>query len=1237
MLVCSHVVENSTEEKRYFPAAGKEARIVWLQRSKTVDDQFKSFAIFPKEAQAAVTTSQRRKPLSESSSGGSKRRSDGLQRLFDLLTSEAVKTIIGTIVGICGFVVQFIGLHGMHWSASIAQLGAIVVMTVLRALVHRNLAERPIVWLLYPEHEMDWLAMTLGDRDKAPWQNPPEFYEDNSSKPLADDGGWDWRTVAVEDPSINGSIKPLQADDGGVERSRSKAHRVMIMRRELGELARWRGPASAEAIAVARAIGVTMNILDTLFPKSLGRELTWSLAASLAASHEIFVRESIAFSVKKHEDKWKADPGEIEAALSLWLYSVYKQEQGGREDNMWLEAEGAPAKRSLRLLGSSTPSLRRDLQWWVPNGAIRLIKVKTHDPKTHDDKIDVDTHRVVGYMSGSKLDTPQFALMPPGEDASNNVLAVESFSPLKTLFAQHMFSTFMWAAAKTMKGPIAREAKIQSTDGTSGDLAWQSFTLHNTQLSEMAQDIQSTGLGSLSEIYLSIIPPLSGEKKLPRADAIIKLARDHAKPHEQLGRWQKASEAYRWLFRTANASSKQNGIGVKATALLMEFLRAVTDAIELRNGQQFEEKGIQELERLKLELLDELRSAGVDALTGIMGLYDLQGRSWGCEFVRNAELSKDRYTDLKLTILHRLAHGERAIEGYTIENWMKEKKGGVSEKDILDWTPLHYAAATPSADALQELLKHLPDINTRDIRGRTPLHYACQHAGASTVRILIRERADIATQDIDGRVPIHLAAMYGKGEVVASLIEAGADVDVVDGFGSSPLLLAAYKGRIDVVEALLKVANTKLRDHNGRTALHLAVIAGVDDGTERELHRQWIRPVDKDVIKLLLDKDVGIEVKDRFGRTPLSWAAGMGREAVVQRLLENGAKIEAKDNFYGRTPLLWAADNGHVAVVQRLLKNSAYIEAEDTEYGRTPLSWAAGKGHAAVVQRLLENRADIEAKDNFYGRTPLSWAAGNGHADVVQRLLENHAQIEANRFGRTPLSWAAANGHAVVVQRLLENGAEIEAKDDFGRTPLSWAANPAVVQPLLENRAGKGHAAVVQRLLENGADIEAKDNADLTPLSYAAENGNEAVVQRLLENDAIIEAKDTNSRTPIWYAVKYNCETVVQRLLEKGANIGLKDVYCRTPLSYAAENGHIAIVQWLLEKGAEINLKDFYCRTPLSYAAENGHLAIVQRLLEKGAATEVKDNNGRTPLDYAITNEHKTIVKLLQSIKIVIT
>ena len=35
----------------------------------------------------------------------------------------------------------------------------------------------------------------------------------------------------------------------------------------------------------------------------------------------------------------------------------------------------------------------------------------------------------------------------------------------------------------------------------------------------------------------------------------------------------------------------------------------------------------------------------------------------------------------------------------------------------------------------------------------------------------------------------------------------------------------------------------------------------------------------------------------RYGRTPLSWAAESGHEAVVKLLLENGAELETKDEL----------------------------------------------------------------------------------------------------------------------------------------------------------------------------------------------------------------------------------------------------------------------------------------------------------------------------------------------------
>jgi ankyrin repeat protein len=74
------------------------------------------------------------------------------------------------------------------------------------------------------------------------------------------------------------------------------------------------------------------------------------------------------------------------------------------------------------------------------------------------------------------------------------------------------------------------------------------------------------------------------------------------------------------------------------------------------------------------------------------------------------------------------------------------------------------------------------------------------------------------------------------------------------------------------------------------------------------------------VVKLLVDRDdVEADSKDsRYGRTPLSWAARYGHEAVV-KLLVNRDDIEAgsKDRD-GRTPLSWAAEYGHEIVVKLL-------------------------------------------------------------------------------------------------------------------------------------------------------------------------------------------------------------------------------------------------------------------------------------------------------------------------------
>jgi ankyrin repeat protein len=56
------------------------------------------------------------------------------------------------------------------------------------------------------------------------------------------------------------------------------------------------------------------------------------------------------------------------------------------------------------------------------------------------------------------------------------------------------------------------------------------------------------------------------------------------------------------------------------------------------------------------------------------------------------------------------------------------------------------------------------------------------------------------------------------------------------------------------------------------------------------------------VVKLLLEKGAELESKDKYGRTPLSYVAWNGHEAVVKLLLEKGAELGSTDE-HGQTPL----------------------------------------------------------------------------------------------------------------------------------------------------------------------------------------------------------------------------------------------------------------------------------------------------------------------------------------------
>ncbi|KAL7957939.1 ankyrin repeat-containing domain protein [Trichoderma compactum] len=375
------------------------------------------------------------------------------------------------------------------------------------------------------------------------------------------------------------------------------------------------------------------------------------------------------------------------------------------------------------------------------------------------------------------------------------------------------------------------------------------------------------------------------------------------------------------------------------------------------------------------------------------------------------------------------------------------------------------------------------------------------------------------------------------------------------------LMIVSYFGLDTMVEMILSTTNdVELNARDGtynRSALSLTAGNGFDDVVKLLVrgHRNWSR----DFALLLFGNASEINTVDASGRTPLLHAILNGNVAVVETLIEAGARLDVTDNI-GGTPLFYAMSYRREAIVKLLLMNGATPKSEDKMATHLFFS-AVEKGDLQVVQLFLDSGYDIETRERG-NQTPLLSALKMGHTDILQVLLDRGANIEVeDENGLAPLHCAVISGDVDIIQLFLNNGADINSVNSKKQTPLLLA---------MEMR----HLDIVEVLLHQGAHTEAGDEAGRPALHCAVISGDIDMVLLLLNNNADINLADLKKRTPLIYAIESDNIELVKLLLNRGADIKSVDLNKHTPLSYAHEAQNYEVVQLLIERGAHIKSID---------------------------------------------------------------
>jgi ankyrin repeat protein len=234
-------------------------------------------------------------------------------------------------------------------------------------------------------------------------------------------------------------------------------------------------------------------------------------------------------------------------------------------------------------------------------------------------------------------------------------------------------------------------------------------------------------------------------------------------------------------------------------------------------------------------------------------------------------------------------------------------KADVNQADANGITPLIDAITNNHVDVARFLMDHGADINVADWYGRTPLW------------------ASVETRDMDfDNATFDNSIDRGPFlELINVLLERGANPNArmkevppirrqflrvtgslswVDFTGQTPFLTAALSGDLTVMRLLLDHgADPHIPTIQGTTALMAA--AGVNwvfDQTYDEGPKALL-----EAVQLCYQLGMDVNAVNSMGLTALHGAANRGSDDIIRFLVEKGAKLDVKDKE-GRTPMTWA-------------------------------------------------------------------------------------------------------------------------------------------------------------------------------------------------------------------------------------------------------------------------------------------------------------------------------------------
>ncbi|KAF6520633.1 hypothetical protein HZS61_014891 [Fusarium oxysporum f. sp. conglutinans] len=1157
--LCSFIVERSTIEHSLevvdTSKKDKPFSLLWVQRHQTVNDQtFNGYVILAGKKRRVITSRQNNTDESQQSKAE--------ERLWQLVTLGAAGS-----AGI-GFVAQFMGLRGLAFPCSIAQMGSIILMALVRAWVRRRLGRLPVNRVALAGYELDFLATHITFN--------PEFREFQwcKKKPQQPFGKQRAPTefcrwgINTQDPK-KPDISPKRSKDHAENKKPSD------------DSSTWRRTQYGDDLTCefGRIVG------ENLKGGVLKRDLSWWIGDMIASQCDPKGQDRSASRGTGNKSSTIRSKGHWSDGLDLVI--GFKDESGDAD--------------ACEFGIISTGRLPSILAQHLFTSFIR--KAAKHLPRGFLLQPGPDDLRQVTIERVHRFDSQDFA-----QNWLRPRLHHRQLSDCVDKMASHGLGSVTEILLCII--PTLSQMGLLPNQEILG-LMPRIRNRHNQPWVEVAM--------CFKELLQRVQIP-SGEKVEKLTAAAIIHAMDFLSfAYEPYNESPKLSDELDSEIEQIVTKLVSPELSIAMKKIAPFYCLQLRSQNFINMFQQFSK--LTEINKF-VEILSESHEKFEeverrDAPTESSDFLDK-------DFATEALGFTEKHFDLIAPI------GYFGFERFNRARMFEKNKGLLGGRDVFGWTALHYwsvsreyypshelSSASKSGrllevrDSFGRTIMHttaaishktshsfyrlLEEQSTNSaahgmyqtgLDGMTPLHLLSKSGAINCIKLLrdklgesMRDTELVLKKDLWGRQALHIACKFGHDEIATELLKMGARSDQFDDFEKSPVdyflnkRKAKRSGNPDEEqnderptpselhniekplsdgdrEMFLKLSpNPDTKYQHGKTLMHIAVDIG-DENTVAELHR----------------KHFEIDAQDENGRSPLHYAINASQIAIAKSLMDNFKADATLKDSQGMTALLLSASLGLEEMVKFLVRiPRSYDLSEKDSHGYTALHLSILKNRQDVAMFLLgfdQKEDDLFADDR---QSLLITACREGLSWAVPKILCRWPQLidKSGQWDQPPISWACEEGHDEIVKQLIDH---LEKKPDEKPNVLNQTATRWFNYTPLHFAAKLSDSKCLSHLLAQDSVKFAPDEDGKKPLQLAIEGEHMDNLQMLL----------LDKRTPPEERIKHAKEFVASPPSDEFGSI-VSDI-----LQSLTEKGLDGFLLWLLEKISNINSE-----SPIGMLASN--------------------------------------------------